>query len=82
MSPTKNWNVVAGDVEDLSVALDCRRDGGQRLVGAVDRDLGVPPDALALPGAGAGGGRRPKCRRRKNGHENYGRNYEPGKTGT
>ena len=80
MGPTKNWNVVAGNVEDLGVALDRGRDGGQCLVGAVDRDLGVPPDALALPGAGVGGGRRPERCRRKYGQENYGRNKQPGKT--
>ena len=81
MSPTKNWNVVAGNVEDLGVALDRGRDGGQCLVGAVDRDLGVPPDALALPGAGVGRGDRSEGCRGEDDREDQDRDHETGNTG-
>ena len=51
MGSAENRDIVAGNVEDLSVPLHRRGDGGQGLVGAVDRDLRVSPDALALPRA-------------------------------
>lgn len=43
-------DVVGADVEHLSLALDVGGHRSQVLTRAVDRDLGAPPDALALSG--------------------------------
>ena len=81
MCPAESWNVISGNVQDLSVPLHGRRYGRQRLVGTVHRDLGVSPDALALPGAGVGRGDRSEGCRGEDDREDQDRDHETGNTG-
>lgn len=48
MCPAKNWNVIARDIKNLSVTFHGGRDRCQCLVGTIDSDFWVSPDALAL----------------------------------